>query len=166
MWQRSHCQQAPYSGQSSRTSSRSGRSSSPGLWSSLFGGWLRRLLGTPARAWGWWASAWSWFLLPPPRGSSSVSRPGRSSSELSGSWSSRWALSGGRRSGKGQWADVLTGLGVAFVVVALAVFVLLLVTPFGGGAPSSWNPYLLPLAGALGVILVSLGLYHRRAGGR
>ncbi len=68
---------------------------------------------------------------------------------------------------RGTWADIVLGLGVVFLMVAVLAFALLLGQPLGVQTPATWVPYVDGLGGAFGLILVALGLYHReKHGGR
>lgn len=62
--------------------------------------------------------------------------------------------------GNSSWADVFFAIGIVFLLLAVAVYVLLLLNPFIA-APQSWNPALDVLAGAFGLILIGLGFWHR-----
>ena len=70
------------------------------------------------------------------------------------------------RSGRNGWAEALLALGVVFLLLAVAAFALLLIAPFGVETPSDWTPYLDGVAGAFGLVLVALGIYHREKRGR
>jgi hypothetical protein len=63
---------------------------------------------------------------------------------------------------RGTWADVLMAAGIVFILLAAVTFGLLLLTPFGVSVPASWISTLLPLAGALGIILVAVAIYYER----
>ena len=64
--------------------------------------------------------------------------------------------------GKSSWSDVMIGLGVLFLVVALSVFLLLALQPTGVVNTAALNPWLMPAGGVFGIALLSFGLYHRR----
>ena len=70
------------------------------------------------------------------------------------------------RAGKTGWAEAILALGVVFLLLAVVAFALLLVSPFGVQTPSDWTPYLDGVAGAFGLVLVALGIYHREKRGR
>ena len=86
-----------------------------------------------------------------------------------------WRGSGGRiagdlprrrlhssRAAKARWSDAMLALGVVFLLVAVAVFVLLALAPTGYASSATGNPWILGLAGFLGLVLVGLGVYERR----
>ena len=64
--------------------------------------------------------------------------------------------------GKSSWSDVMIGLGVLFLFVALSVFLLLALQPTGVVNTTAWNPWLMPAGGAFGIVLLAFGVYHRR----
>ncbi|MGI0151949.1 MAG: hypothetical protein ACREC5_08445 [Thermoplasmata archaeon] len=69
------------------------------------------------------------------------------------------------RSGRARWSDVFLLLGVVFLILGIVVFALLALSPTGVTNTTSWNPWLLPLAGVFGLALIAIGLYHRRGEG-
>ncbi len=72
------------------------------------------------------------------------------------------ALRGNCRGARGtSWSDVLLAIGVVFLLLAVAVNVLLLASPFIA-TPSVWTPYEDVLGGGIGLLLIGLGIYHRR----
>ena len=62
------------------------------------------------------------------------------------------------------WKDIFYGLGVVFLIIAVLVFGMLLLQPFGVTTPGSWESVLAPLSGAFGVTLIGIGLFHERRG--
>lgn len=59
------------------------------------------------------------------------------------------------------WHDALLALGIIFLLLSVIVFALEALTPTGITNSGSFSPYLLPLGGILGIVLIVLGLWER-----
>jgi hypothetical protein len=70
------------------------------------------------------------------------------------------------RTGKAGWSDLWAILGAVFLVVAVGVFALLALAPTSYSSTATNNPWVLAIGGGIGILLIVLGLVHRRMGGR
>ena len=66
---------------------------------------------------------------------------------------------------RGRWSDVLMVFGIVFLLLAVVVFALFALGPTGLTNTSGSDSWLLPLGGALGLILIGLGMYQRKGEG-
>jgi hypothetical protein len=64
------------------------------------------------------------------------------------------------------WKDLFFALGAVFLIIAVLVFGLELLSPFGVSTPNAWSTVLIPLSGTFGIVLIGFGLYHDRKGAR
>ena len=72
-----------------------------------------------------------------------------------------------RESGKTSLGEVVAIVGIIFLLLAIGTFSIELASPIL--PTTSVNPVLIPMGGAIGIILVGLGLWHHkgsRMGGR